>query len=509
MNRRQYAIVALFSISLLAVALVPLSGQQGSGYDPWLDYNDDGIINVEDLHALGQAYGSSGTPLNLPMALEYDSGWLEISDKQGQNTTITPNVGNLETLTWVPCIYGKTLLESPVHQRYFGVAGYAYGWIRYYGGTQDGVFESVVQTSDFGYALAGYTKSYGPTGDFWLVKTDASGNMEWNKTYGWDTEFADEHAYSVIQTNDGGYALAGCALGGCFWLVKTDSSGNMQWNRTYERDYFSIFRSLIQTSDGGYILAGWGGAWNEDPPGIRDDFWLVKTDSYGNMEWNRTGANGRGYSVIQTNDGGYALAGSKVSASGGFWLVKTDASGNEQWNKTLGGTSAYSVIQTGDGGYALVGDSAGAISLIITDSSGNKQWGGNYGSGRGYSVVQTIDRGYALAGYGYTSGSAFILVKTDYKATMQWKQTYGGAGMKAHSFVQTPDGGYVLAGESPPYGLLIRTDAYGLTQDPTQDEGIGLSIVDYTADTITLYRGKNDPYWNYVQVCILVVKENP
>ncbi len=254
-------------------------------------------------------------------------------------------------------------------------------WNKTYGGANDDYGVSVVQTSDGGYAMAGWTNSSGVgVINAWLVKTDALGNMIWNKTYG---GAGDNYAVSVVQTSDKGYVLAGFtdsfgAGGYDFWLVKTDASGNMQWNQTYGGTGNDRGECVKQTSDGGYAIAGSTSSFGAG----NDDFWLVKTDPDGNMIWNKTyGGSGddEAYSMIQTSDGGYALAGYTDSFGAGnddFWLVKTDAPGNMQWNQTYGGTAyseAYCVIQTSDGGYALAG---------YTDSFGN--------SGHKFYLVKTL-----------------------------------------------------------------------------------------------------------------------
>jgi predicted secreted protein len=204
-------------------------------------------------------------------------------------------------------------------------------WTRTYGGTTNDVVYSLVVASDGGYALAGYTNSFGAGSyDSWLVKTDAYGNMEWNRTYGgpyWDG------ATSLVATSDGGYAIAGDthsfgAGGRDFWLVKTDASGNMEWNRTYGVTDIDCSCSLVATSDGGYAIAGCRDAFTPV-----SDFWLVKTDASGNMEWNRTYGGTkyeRARSLVATSDGGYAIAGDTTSFGAGsydFWLVKTDEYG--------------------------------------------------------------------------------------------------------------------------------------------------------------------------------------
>jgi hypothetical protein len=259
-------------------------------------------------------------------------------------------------------------------------------WSQTYGGIEDdGALHLVyvVETSDGGFAVTGNTKSFG-TGntDFWLIKTDESGNMEWNKTYG-GVDF--DIPYGLIQTSDGGYALAGetksFGIGvSDFWLVKTDAYGNMLWNKTYggaEGDHAS---SLIETSDGGFALAGSTTLIILEKYGTL----LVKTDDFGNMEWNQTYEETRASSLIETPNG-FALAGGTYSLgeSSDFWLAKTDASGNMVWSRIYGGDerdAAESVVQTSDGGYALVGTTESFASgwtecwLIKTDDLGT--WNG-------------------------------------------------------------------------------------------------------------------------------------
>jgi hypothetical protein len=302
------------------------------------------------------------------------------------------------------------------------------------------------------------------------VKTDANGNMQWNKTYG-GTGY--DYAQSVVKTGDGGYAIAGPttsfgAGNDDFWLVKTDANGNMQWNKTYGGTGDDWAVSLIQTGDGGYALAGYtssfGAGWY--------DFWLVKTNSAGTMQWNKTygGTNADyGRSVVQTGDGGYALAGYTYSFGAGNaddWLVKTDASGNQLWNTTYGGTSedgAYWVVQTGDGGYALAG-------FTYSFGAGNRDaW----------------------------------LVKTESNGNMQWNKTYGGtADDEAWKLIQTGDGGYAPVGWTTSFGAgnrdawLVKTDASG---NIGGDES-GLAWIYSSANTVTLYRGATDTSWNYVRV---------
>ena len=363
----------------------------------------------------------------------------------------------------------------------------ASGWSKTYGGSGDDEIYSLVQTSDGGYALAGYTNSSGAGGyDFWLVKTNSSGTMQWNQTYGGPHK---DEAFSIIQTSDTGYALAGTtnssgAGGTDAWLVKTDSSGTMQWNQTYGGRAEDGAYSLIQTSDGGYALAGFTDSYGAGGY----DFWLVKTNSTGGMVWNQTYGGTRDEqvsSVIKTSDGGYAVAGytDSFGTSGyDFWLVKTNSTGGMVWNQTYGSSGddeAECVIQTSDG-YAITGytNSTGAggldFWLVKTDSSGNMLWNQTYGGAgdeAANAIVQTSDTGYALAGWTDSYGAGgydFWLVKTDSSGTMLWNKTYGGGGDDvAFSAVQTSDGGYALAGLTDSYsagsfdGFLVKTDSSG------------------------------------------------
>jgi Dockerin type I domain len=349
-------------------------------------------------------------------------------------------------------------------------------WNKTYGGIDFDMAYSLVKTSDGGYAIAGYTYSYGAgSSDFLLVKTDSSGNMQWNKTYG-GTFY--EAAYSLVETNDHGYAIAGYTsskIGGSadFWLVKTDRFGNLIWSQIYgDMIGDEAALSVVQTVDGGYALGGsvyYGSS-------SSSNFELVKTDSGGNMQWKKQygGADSEyANSMVQTSDGGYALAGEKCSPGGvgnhDFLLVKVDSNGNLQWNKTYGGTDyevAYSLVQTSDAGYALAGTtySSGAGNgdfwLVKTSAVGNALWNKTYGgtnTEEARALLQTVDGGYTLAGYTLSFGagsSDYWLVTTDNTGNTLWNGTYGGPlDDVAYSLVKTSDGGYAIAGATSSYGV--------------------------------------------------------
>lgn len=332
---------------------------------------------------------------------------------------------------------------------------------------------SIRQTSDGGYIIAGETLTFGMTNcGVLLVKTDAYGNMQWNKTF----QRTEHHGgYYVDQTRDEGYIIAAStrsydSIDSDLWLIKTDPTGNKQWDRTFGGTCNDEVRSMQQTSDGGYILAG---ETYSDTRGF--DIWLIKIDSTGNKQWDRTfgGINFDSVnSMEQTSDGGYIIAGKKGSIFGdgkcNFWLIKTDPAGNEQWNSTYSKqriNEAESVQQTLDGGYIIAGytrlydTGKSDILLVKTSSNGNMEWLETFGRdeySKANCVRQTSDGGYIIAGetgskYGATDA---WLVKTDSKGNMQWEETLGGSGDDtAMCVIVSLDDGYVIAGDKESYGL--------------------------------------------------------
>jgi hypothetical protein len=262
----------------------------------------------------------------------------------------------------------------------------------------------MVQADEGGYIIVGYTDFANVSGIL-LVKTDSSGNSVWNKTY---RGLYDEVAYSVTQTSDGGYAVTGyrhtdnpLPLVTDVYLLKTDALGNMEWEKTYYEGVTRHGLSVIQTSDGGYAIAGFASF----------KAFLVKTDSSGNEQWEKDYGSGSANFVIQTNDGGYALAGCTDDIHGYCpQLIKTDALGNPVWNQIYYVNErhlydeAKCVIQTSDGGYALAtsahpGSTFGYDAHFIkTDSAGYQQWNITTYGASANAIIQTSDNGYAVAG---------------------------------------------------------------------------------------------------------------
>jgi len=378
----------------------------------------------------------------------------------------------------------------------FTQSAYAVTFARSYGGTDLDEVLSFQRTSDGGYIAAGYTWSFGAGRyDILLIKTDANGNLQWTKTYGGTN---DEYAYSVQQTSDGGYIVAGYTNSfGSGWedilIIRTDASGNIQWAKVYGGVNPDYAYSVQQTSDGGYIVVGYSDSYT-----YTYDIILIKLNSSGNVQWARTfgGASwDYAYSVQQTSDGGYIVTGFTGSFSSGdadIILIKTNSLGNLQWAKTYRGTNydyAYSVQQTSDGGYIVAGHtlSFGAgnwdVFLIKTDASGNLQWAKTYGGtdwDYAYSVQQTSDGGYIVAVWtqSFSPGRYFAIIKTNASGNVQWAKAYAGAWTdwtdRTYSVQQTPDGGYIAAGRVSVdafdiSAFLVKMDANGNVCSAFQD----------------------------------------
>jgi hypothetical protein len=352
-------------------------------------------------------------------------------------------------------------------------------WNKTFGGSNIDVGYSVQQTTDDGYIIVGYTRSYGDASgrNVWLIRTDSSGNEIWNRTFGGND---DDEGESVKQTSDGGYILTGYtksfgAGSKDVILIKTDASGNQEWMKIFGGAYDEEGYSVQQTTDGGYIIAG---ATSSFAMGGRD-VWLIKTNASGGEQWTRSLgglASDGAFSIQQTTDGGYILTGWTFSYGTGYlgsiWLVKTDDLGYEQWNKVFGGDDAdrgYAVQQTSDGGYIITGYTgsfgAGLYDLILlkTDASGNQIWMKTFGgTGRDYGndVQQTTDGGYIIVGYTLSYGSGgddLWVIKTDNLGNELNSVTYGGTSSDVgYAVQQTTDSGYIIVGHTLSYGAGVH-----------------------------------------------------
>ena len=356
-------------------------------------------------------------------------------------------------------------------------------WNRTFGAPHlDDAAYDLQQTKDGGYIIAGYARSYGIAFiNPWLIKLDSTGTMEWNRTY--DYYSLPSHAgriWSVQQTTDDGFIL-GCTfvnmtpsnalegrpmhrtLGGFISqmvLIKTDSQGHEEWNRTYDGLDYSWCFGVRQTSDGGYIATGGGNASTDGSP----DLFLLKTLSDGSPQWLRmygaSDSDEEGHMVQATSDGGYIITGMSDlnydTEWGKVWLIKTDGSGAVVWDKKFEGTGSQSGI-------------------------GLKTYGN--------SVQQTSDSGFIIAGVMNYQG---CLLKTDANGNETWRKTpfLNDISFFCNSARQTTDGGYITTGNG-----LIKTDSSGNEQwnitIPTP-----FTAGQQTKDGGFIIAGSNNGYYN-------------
>jgi hypothetical protein len=344
---------------------------------------------------------------------------------------------------------------------------------------------SLINTSDGGYVIAGYAtlnsnENLASNNGYcaYLFKTDAKGNTIW-KNFAPDGRLA----YAVLQSSDGGYAVTGYSTvfgngTAHTFLTETDENGKNIWGYIYPATGYDTGYAVVQTRDGGYVIAGTASDGGLSTDSSITTFtgncsaFLLKTDSNGSQVWRKTYGDGNvtGYSLALANDGGFVIAGiTTLGNSSMINLIKTDADGNQLWSRNYDPTNGSSgdnvtwgaAMLTGDGGYA------------IAESRGyNVTWS---------SIVRTIDGGYAIAGTisqifdydgPFTDNSAFLM-KTDANGNMLWQKGYRGPPTFGHSVIQTSDGGYAIAGSTGSGGdladlkfnfALIKTDSTGHIQ---------------------------------------------
>lgn len=384
-------------------------------------------------------------------------------------------------------------------------------WQRAYGGVKGEAANSIEQTNDGGYIIAGQTNdslngditvpSHGAN-DFWVVKIDISGNIQWQKTYGGS---GIDIAFDIKQTQDGGYIIAGGSNStdgdiifnngsNDYCIIKIDVSGNLQWQKSFGGSENDVAHSIKQTIEGGYIVAGFtrstdGDVLNNDG---YYDYWILKIDNLGNIQWQKIFGGSlteEAYCVQQTLDKGYVLIGNSLSNNGDvtghyggtdYWIIKLDSLGNFKWEKSLGGSLddyGTSIQETLDGGYILVGSSrsndfnvsghhgnwmTSDVWIVKTDSVGSIEWqksfGGTYSESAQW-VEEIAGKGYIIGGStsstngdvigNHNSTYDYWIIGLDTSGILQWQKCLGGTSNDfANCIKQTSDNGYIIAGYS-------------------------------------------------------------
>ena len=339
-----------------------------------------------------------------------------------------------------------------------------------------------------------------------LLLINAQPSIQWQKSFGGSQS---DGAYSICQTTDGGYVVAGYTESNDsdiavfhgnqdYWILKLNNAGSIEWQKSLGGTDKDFSYSVQQTTDGGYIVAGQSISDDIDISGNhgQEDYWIVKLNSFGNIQWQKSlggSNNDYAYSITQTMSGGYIVAGTTKSTDGDisfhhgtiaiqydYWVVNLDSAGNILWEKTLGGGSndlAECVIQTTDSGFVIAGRSSSTdgevtnhhgttqnsdLWIVKLNNSGILQWqkslGGTLDDGA-YSIQQTLDGGFIAGGtstssdgdvtlhYGSFVGNDIWIVKTDSVGNLIWEKTLGGTDTDMiHYIQQTNDGEYILAG---------------------------------------------------------------
>jgi hypothetical protein len=383
--------------------------------------------------------------------------------------------------------------------------------------------KTILQTSEGGFIVAGTgganIKGFhgGQGSDAWVAKLDPLRNVVWQKCYGGK---GDDLANSILMTGDGGYIFAGLTNsndgdvagihGGLdAWVVKLDATGNIQWQKCIGGKFGEEAYSISRTFDGSYILAGSTNSWDGDVSGhseglVNSDIWIVKLDTLGNILWQKCYGGTRddhAYSIIQTNDTGYIFAGQTSSADGdvtGYhsppdappnfwsdaWVVKISSSGNLEWEKCIGGSlidGINDIIQTSDGGYAAVGtvesndgniighhDNPGHPDdglVIKLDSMGNIEWqkslGGSDDDGFS-SIIETSNNDLIIGGSTFSNdGDVFgnhggtpnnddiWLLRMNSEGNIDWQKCFGGTNIEwAPRLIHTSDDNFAFCAQT-------------------------------------------------------------
>ncbi len=375
-------------------------------------------------------------------------------------------------------------------------------WNRTYGANKWDECSAMELTTDGGYIFAGTKNAngYDNGGDCWLVKTDSQGNITWEKTYGGP---GSDTGTDLCKTSDGGYALTGYtrsfgAGGADLYVIKTDATGQEQWNKTFGGTQDDYGLSIQPCGAEGFIIAGATLSY-----GSREA-WLIQTDATGTMQWQKRFCSDNppgGYfmSVLRTTEEDYVAAGRNyIGTTSQIIVVKTDEDGTVLWERLLGDPNckdaALGIAATSDGGYIITGQvehqqTEHDILLMKINDNGNELWTRTFNEtiffDTGLSVKETNDGGFLIAGEVGSNVNPpvlfnAILIKTDSSGMKEWGMICGGAGSESfYEALQTPDNGYIAAGLTTSYGagsqdaLLIKCTSFENQPPETPLEPLG------------------------------------
>jgi PKD repeat protein len=329
-------------------------------------------------------------------------------------------------------------------------------WARTFGTASYDMAQSADETTDGGYVVAGRSILQGASDeDMWLLRMSNAGDTLWSRRYNGPPY--NEAAFAVQQATDGGFILIGYWRGWPYF-VKTDASGNMTWNRALRGECGMAWAGL-QTEDGGYIAAGQSQGGHAE---------LVRISATGDSLWTRFyGGGGQDVAnaVLQTVSGDFVLAGTTASFGAGaedMYVVKSNSTGDTIWTRTYGGASydrAYGITQTNDGGYIIVGETNSfgngtKLYVVRTNADGDTTWTRSYPSPifrRGTCVRQLFDGNFLVGGNSLNID--MMLVKLNQNGDTLWTRTYGGQSDEGlNSILQTRNGDFLLTGYTSSFG---------------------------------------------------------
>ena len=394
-------------------------------------------------------------------------------------------------------------------------------FVKTFGGSKNESGQSITKTQDGGYAVLGHVQSndgdilnkINDSFDYWLLKFDSSDNLQWQKTYG-GTD--DDRGTDIIQTSDKGFAILGSSKSNDgdvtenngfedFWISKLDASGNITWEKSYGFSGTDNGFSLSQTNDGGFLLTGVldvsasGGKGNSKSLTAKrhagGDYWVIKLSASGEKQWSKFFGGtftDTSYGAIQVENNNYIIIGSSdsndvdITGSKGtydFWILKLSEEGNLIWEKSFGGSEideARAITMASDGNYAIVGDTrsndidvsknngAADLWVIKITPDGSLIWEKSFGGSSfdvGRSINKTSDNGFIISGSSRSAdGDVSInqgqndvwLLKIDANGNLEWQKTIGGSNIDfAFDAAELNDGTFIAIGESNSNNLDI------------------------------------------------------